>query len=99
MGFSRVRKLRIGYWPLSQTLLAAGDRRRLISWANARGHEIVQDIHQKVDVIVASENSDFNSRFFTQKSTPIIFDLVDAIHIYNKVTTIQILNAIKSTDV
>ena len=78
MGFRGVRKLRIGYWPLSQTLLAAGDRRRLIFWANARGHEIVQDIHQKVDVIVASENSDFNSRFFTQKSTPIIFDLVDA---------------------
>jgi hypothetical protein len=78
MGFRGVRKLRIGYWPLSQTLLAAGDRRRLIFWANARGHEIVQDIHQKVDVIVASENSDFNSPYFTQKSTPIIFDLVDA---------------------
>jgi hypothetical protein len=31
-----------------------------------------------VDVIVASENSDFNSPFFTQKSTPVIFDLVDA---------------------
>lgn len=78
MGFRRVRKLRIGYWPLSQNLLAAGDRRRLIFWANARGHEIVQDIHQKVDVIVASENSDFNSPYFTQKSTPIIFDLIDA---------------------
>lgn len=78
MGFRGVRKLRIGYWPLSQTLLAAGDRRRLIFWANARGHEIVRDIHQKVDVIVASENSDFNSTYFTQKSTPIIFDLVDA---------------------
>ena len=78
MGFSRVRKLRIGYWPLSQTLLAAGDRRRLIFWANARGHEIVRDLHQKVDVIVASENSDFNSPYFNQKSTPIIFDLIDA---------------------
>jgi hypothetical protein len=78
MGIKRMRKLRIGYWPLSQTLLAAGDRRRLVFWANARGHEIVRNFHQKVDVIVASENSDFNSFYFTQKSTPIIFDLVDA---------------------
>lgn len=78
MGFREVRKLRIGYWPLSESLLAAGDRRRLCFWANARGHEIVRDLSQNVDVIVASENSDFNSPFFTQKSTPIIFDLVDA---------------------
>lgn len=73
-----MRKLKIGYWPLSETLLAAGDRRRLIFWANARGHEIIRDLNQNVDVIVASENSDFNSPYFTKKSTPIIFDLVDA---------------------
>ena len=42
------------------------------------GHEIVRDLDQKVDVIVASENSDFNSIRFKQKSIPIIFDLVDA---------------------
>lgn len=56
-----MRKLKIGYWPLSESLLAAGDRRRLVFWANARGHEIVRDLNQNVDVIVASENSDFNS--------------------------------------
>jgi hypothetical protein len=72
------RKLKIGYWPLSESLLAAGDRRRLVFWANARGHEIVRDLNQKVDVIVASENSDFNASHFTKKSIPIIFDLVDA---------------------
>jgi hypothetical protein len=78
MDTRRVRKLKIGYWPLSESLLAPGDRRRLIFWANARGHEIVRNQTQHVDVIVASENSDFNSPYFTQKSTPIIFDLVDA---------------------
>lgn len=30
MDFRRMRKLRIGYWPLSPTLSSAGDRRRLI---------------------------------------------------------------------
>ena len=78
MGARKVRKLRIGYWPLSESLLAAGDRRRLVFWAQARGHEIVTDLNQSVDVIVASENSDFNSSHFSQKSIPIIFDLVDA---------------------
>lgn len=73
-----MRKLKIGYWPLSSTLDSAGDRRRLIFWANARGHSIVTDQNQSVDVIVASENSDFNSPYFAQNRAPIIFDLVDA---------------------
>ena len=73
-----MRKMKIGYWALSPTLNSAGDRRRLIFWANARGHDIVIDRTQKVDVIVASENSDFNSKYFAQKNVPVIFDLVDA---------------------
>jgi hypothetical protein len=73
-----MRKLRIGYWPLSPELNTPGDRRRLIFWANARGHSIVTDLNQRVDVIVASENSDFNSPYFVQNRTPIIFDLIDA---------------------
>jgi hypothetical protein len=71
-------KLKIGYWPLSQTLNSAGDRRRLIFWAKARGHTIITDLNQSVDVIVASENSDFNSSHFAQSKTPVIFDLIDA---------------------
>lgn len=73
-----MRKLRIGYWPLTKTLSSAGDRRRLIFWAQARGHTIVTDLTQSVDLIVASENVDFNSRIFDQTKIPIIFDLVDA---------------------
>ena len=78
MGTGLMQKLRIGYWPLSQKLNSAGDRRRLIFWAQARGHVIITDLSQKVDVIVASENSDFNSQYFSKKRIPVIFDLVDA---------------------
>ena len=70
--------LRIGYSPLSHNLKSAGDRRRLVFWSDARGHTIVTDLTQKVDVIVASENSDFNSIHFRQTKTPVVLDLVDA---------------------
>jgi hypothetical protein len=78
VGLRLMKKLKIGYWPLSSTLNTAGDRRRLVFWANARGHSIVTDLEQDVDVIVASENSDFNSRFFGNRNVPLVFDLVDA---------------------
>lgn len=78
MGFKLMKKLRIGYWPLSSSMTAAGDRRRLVFWANARGHSIVTDFDQDIDVIVASENTDFNSRVFSNRNIPILFDLVDA---------------------
>ena len=73
-----MRKLKIGYWPLTPSLSAAGDRRRLVFWANARGHEIVLDLNKRVDVMVASENADFNSSHFKQRKVPVILDLVDA---------------------
>jgi hypothetical protein len=73
-----VRKLKIGYWPLSSNLQAAGDRRRLVFWARARGHEIVTDLSQRVDVLFASEKTDFNSTILSKSRAPIIFDLIDA---------------------
>jgi hypothetical protein len=73
-----MKKLRIGYWPLSSNLKSAGDRRRVVFWANSRGHEIVTDLSQKVDVLIASEKSDFNSLVFAKTKTPVIFDLIDA---------------------
>jgi hypothetical protein len=73
-----MRKLRIGYWPLSADLKAPGDRRRLIYWANARGHSVITDLTQKLDVVVASEGSDLNSKIFDSIRVPVIFDLVDA---------------------
>ena len=71
-------QLKIGYSPLSPTLAAAGDRRRLLFWAKNRGYELVTDLTKKVDIIVASENSDFQSTRFTKKGVPVVFDLVDA---------------------
>lgn len=71
-------KLKVGYSPLSKNLSSPGDRRRLIYWAKARGHTLITDLNEKLDIIVASENSDFNSPIFSQRKVPIIFDLVDA---------------------
>ena len=73
-----MRKLRIGYWPLSPNLKSAGDRRRIVFWAHARGHEIITDLSQSVDLIIASEKTDFNSENISKRKSPIIFDLVDA---------------------
>jgi len=73
-----MRKMRIGYWPLSESLNSTGDRRRLIFWATARGHSITTNLTEDIDVIVATVNSDFNSSFFSKKRIPIIFDLVDS---------------------
>ena len=73
-----MKKLKIGYWPLSRDLKSAGDRRRVVFWAQARGHEIITDLSRTVDVIVASENTDLNSSILSKKKSPIIFDLVDA---------------------
>ena len=73
-----MKELKIGYWPLSSDLKSPGDRRRLVFWAKARGHTVVTDLSKKVDVIVASENSDFNSSLLAKRNTPIVFDLIDA---------------------
>ncbi len=78
MGSRILTKLRIGYWPLTKGMNSAGDRRRVVFWAQARGHTLITDLKQKVDVIVASENTDFNSSFFLEPKAPMVFDLVDA---------------------
>ena len=70
-------KLKIGYWPLTKGMDTPGDRRRLIFWAKARGHTLVTDLSKKVDVLVASENADFNSTLFQNARVPVILDLVD----------------------
>lgn len=73
-----MRKLKVGYWPISKSLNSPGDRRRIVFWANSRGHEIVTDLTQRVDVLVASQKADFKSIVFTHTKTPIVFDLIDS---------------------
>lgn len=74
----KVRKLRIGYQPLSPDLSQPGDRRRVAFWAKLRGHEIVTDLTQKTDVILLSEKANLNAFPKKKAGTPVIFDLVDA---------------------
>ena len=78
MGVEELKKLHIGYSPISQNLESPGDRRRLVYWANNRGHTITTDLNEKVDVTVITENSDFKSPLITRSKVPIIFDLIDA---------------------
>ena len=69
-----MKNLRVGYWPLTHSMDSAGDRRRLLFWVAARGHSITTDLTQRVDVIVASENCDFNSSVFLKNKAPIVFE-------------------------
>ena len=53
------------------------DRRRLIYWANKRGHQVVTDLSQKFDVLVLSSRSDLTSWSRKTNRPPLILDLVD----------------------
>jgi hypothetical protein len=73
-----VKTISIGYFPISSNLNGPGDRRRLAFWANQRGHRIVVNSSSKVDVVIATANSDFHRLSNSNIKVPIIFDLVDA---------------------
>ena len=73
-----MKKLRIGYQPYSADLSHPGDRRRVVFWAKHRGHSIITDLSEPVDVILLSERADFSAFPKKVKGVPIIFDLVDA---------------------
>lgn len=72
-----MRKLKIAYASQSPDLKHPVDRRRLVYWAERRGHEVRTDLDSKSDVIVLSSRADIT--FWTQKSNrpPVILDLVD----------------------
>jgi hypothetical protein len=77
MGAWAMKKLRIGYVPNSKALNAPGDRRRIVFWAKERGHEIVTNLEEKIDVLVLSGRSDLGFFVKSKNEAPIIFDLVD----------------------
>lgn len=70
-------KLRIGYVPITPDLNHAGDRRRLVYWARRRGHAIVLDKDEKVDVVVLTERADFFTALRNWSGAPVILDLID----------------------
>ncbi len=78
MGYRRMKKLKIGYFPLSSDLSSPGDRRRLVFWAKSRGHKIVTNQDREVDVVFLTEKSDIGAFARTEASAPVIFDLIDA---------------------
>ena len=53
------------------------DRRRLVYWAQKRGHTITQDLNSPVDVIVLAGRSDFAKVSKYQAKAPVIIDLID----------------------
>ena len=82
MGFevwSRIlKKIKVGYYPLSRDLSHPGDRRRLGFWAARRNIELHLYPETKMDVVVVSEKSDIFAISHKHKKTPIIYDLIDA---------------------
>ena len=77
MGFKSMKKLKIGYVPITSDLNSPGDRRRLVFWAKKRGHHIELEDFSSVDLIVLSERSDLSMFIALDTKTPIVFDLVD----------------------
>ena len=70
-----MKKLRIGYQPFSADLTHPGDRRRLVFWAKQKGHQIITDSNEVVDVMVISERG--NLGLIRENGPPIVFDLID----------------------
>jgi hypothetical protein len=73
-----LKKIKVGYYPLSRDLSHPGDRRRLGFWASRRNIELFLYPETKMDVIVVSEKSDIFAISHKHKKTPIIYDLIDA---------------------
>lgn len=72
-----MKKLRIGYAPNSPDLKHPADRRRIVYWADKRGHEIVLDIDKRCDVLFLSGRADFIGLSKQINRQPMILDLVD----------------------
>jgi hypothetical protein len=70
-------KLRIGYFPNRPDMGHPADRRRLVYWAKLRGHEIIQDLDKKHDVLFLSGRANFTRWAKMENRSPLILDLVD----------------------
>jgi hypothetical protein len=74
---ANLKKIKIGYYPLSHDLSHPGDRRRLGFWAKSRGINLHINPESKMDLIIVSEKSDIFKIHSRHKNTPIIYDLID----------------------
>ncbi len=71
-----MKRLRIGLFPYSANLTHPADRRRIVSWARAKGHTLLVGESKDVDFILISEGVDFIGLSKTS-GPPKIFDLID----------------------
>lgn len=71
-----MKRLKIGLFPLSSDLSHPGDRRRIVSWAQSRNHELLIGENRKADLIFISEGSDF-LKLSQLNGPPKVFDLID----------------------
>ena len=93
-----MRKLKIGYVPFSKDFSSPGDRRRVVFWANARGHSLTTNLDDNVDLILLSEKSDFVYERNSKRKIPVIFDLIDGYLSPNSFTEDFVRGVAKSLD-
>jgi hypothetical protein len=72
-----MKKLTIGYMPLSENLNHPADRRRIVFYAKVMGHKIETDLTRKVDLLVISERANLVPFIRTNRHLPTVFDLID----------------------
>ena len=71
-----MKRIKIGLFPYTRSLQSPADRRRLVSWAKKRGHQLLLYETKGVDLIFLSEGCDF-LRYSRVSTAPKIFDLID----------------------
>ncbi len=70
-------RLKIAYVPNSSDLNHPADRRRIVYWANKRGHEINLNLTANYDVLVLSSRANLTQQVGTKNRKPLILDIVD----------------------
>lgn len=73
-----MKKLRIGYIPISKDLSHPADRRRIVFFAQKDNHELVLDLNAKMDLLVLSEKVNKMPFIKQKKNIPLILDLIDS---------------------
>lgn len=69
----------IGYEGYSPGNKGIADRRRLVFWAEKRGHTIVESKNQDAEIIVITSSSDLNFWANNQSKKPLVLDVVDGL--------------------
>jgi hypothetical protein len=90
-----MKRLRIGIFPFSRNLSHPADRRRIVSWAKKRNHELCLNQSKNVDLLYISEGCDFIKASYL-KGPPKIFDLVDGYLAPQNLVTDLLRGSIKS---